>query len=341
MHRINISALPEIEQRSPTGKFHSFSRNISLALGGIANTGPQGGGHPFDLQLRRLPPRAAVCPYHLHLAQWEFFIVQRGEGSVRTPDGIFPVQAGDAFIHPPGVPHQLINTGAADLEVLIVTDQPPLDSCFYPDSNKRSLRPPGMVFRAAAAHYFDGEDELPPDAPAFPTSPSPAALAIAPFPRRRLNCDDVPWDSWRSPQGKYFGESKELSIALGSKRNTPTGLGGHPFEIELSKLPAGGVGCPFHSHAAEWELFFILRGDATVRAGSETHTLGPGDVALHPPGEPHQIRNASAAEELLFYIVADNAPVDVCYYPDSDKWGIRTLRKFFRASDTDYWDGEE
>lgn len=341
MHRINVSTLPEIEQRSPTGKFHSFSRNISLALGGIANTGPQGGGHPFDLQLRRLPPRAAVCPYHLHLAQWEFFIVQRGEGSVRTPDGIFPVKTGDAFIHPPGVPHQLTNTGAADLEVLIVTDQPPLDSCLYPDSNKRSLRPPGIVFRAVEAHYFDGEDELPPSPPAHQTSPSPSALTIAPFPQRRLNCDDVPWEAWRSPKGKYFGESKELSHALGAKRNTPTGLGGHPFEIELSKLPPGGTVCPFHSHAAEWELFFILRGTAAVRAGSETHTLGPGDVVLHPPGEPHQIRNASAAEDLLFYIVADNAPVDVCYYPDSDKWGIRTLRKIFRASDTDYWDGEE
>ena len=341
MHRINVSAIPEVEQRSPTGKFQSFSRNISLALGGIANTGTQAGGHPFDVQLRRLPPRAAVCPYHLHLAQWEFFIVRRGEGSVRTPDGIFPLKTGDAFIHPPGAPHQLTNTGSADLEVLIVTDQPPLDSCFYPDSNKRSLRPPGKVFRITEAHYFDGEDELPPDAPSYQTSPSPPALIFAPFPQRRLNIADVPWDVWQSPKKKYGGSSKELSIALGGKRDTPTGLGGHPFEIELGKVPPGGSPCPFHSHAGEWEMYYVLEGTATLRAGTATDTLGPNDVVIHPPGEPHQIRNASDTDDLLFYIIADNTPVEVCYYPDSNKWAVRPPKKFFRAQDVDHWDGEE
>ncbi len=341
MHRINLADIPEKEARSPTGKFHSFFRNVSLALGGLPNTGTWGGGHPYDLQIRRLPPGAAVCPYHLHLAQWELFVVQRGEAIVRTPDGNFPVRAGSVFVHPPGVPHQLTNTGRSDLEVLIVADQPPLDSCYYPDSNKRSLRPPGMFFRSTAAHYFDGEDTLPPDAPAHPTAPPPVMPPVAPFPQRCVHIDDIPWDAWESPKKKYAGRCKELSIALGAKRNTPTGLGGHPFEVELSQLAPGRTGCPFHSHAAEWELFLILSGTANVRAGSGTHLLGAGDVVLHPPGEPHQIANASERDDLLFYIVADNAPVEICHYPDSDKWGFRTPRKFFRARDVDYWDAEE
>ena len=75
MHRIRISDLPWVEQHSPTKKFHSFCRNLSLALGGVRNAGTWGGGHPFDLQIRRLPPGAAVCPFHSHLAQWEMFVV--------------------------------------------------------------------------------------------------------------------------------------------------------------------------------------------------------------------------------------------------------------------------
>ena len=75
MHRIRIADLPWVEQHSPTKKFHSFCRNLSLALGGVRNAGTWGGGHPFDLQIRRLPPGAAVCPFHSHLAQWEMFVV--------------------------------------------------------------------------------------------------------------------------------------------------------------------------------------------------------------------------------------------------------------------------
>jgi uncharacterized cupin superfamily protein len=340
MHLVNLDALPEIEQRSPSGKFHSFSRNVSLALGGIANTGTWGGGHPFDVQIRRIPPGAAVCTYHLHLAQWEYFVVRRGEATVRAPDGSFAASTGEVFFHPPGSPHQLINNGTTDLEVMIVTDQPPLDSCFYPDSDKRSLRPPGKFFRVTEVHYFDGEDELPPDVAPY-KAPSPALPSAAPFPKRKLKLDDLPWEAWESPGKKFRGESKEVSIALGAQRHTPVGLGGHPFDIELSRLLPGRTACPFHSHAAEWEMFIIVSGTATVRAGTATHTLRAGDVILHPPGEPHQITNASNTEDLLFYLIADNAPVEYCHYPDSQKWVFRTPRKSFRATDVDYWADEE
>ena len=120
-----------------------------------------------------------------------------------------------------------------------------------------------------------------------------------------------------------------------------TGLGGHPFDLELDRLAPGECPCPFHSHAAQWELYFILSGTATVRANAETQTLRAGDVVLHPPGEAHQITNASATDDLLFYLVADNPPADYWHYPDSGKWGLREPRKFFRIAELDYWDGEE
>ncbi len=340
MNHIRLSSIAEEESRSPTGKFHSFSRNVSLALGGIRNGGTWAGAHPFDVQLRRLPPGAAICPYHAHFAQWEFFFIQSGAGSARTPDGTFTVRAGDCFIHPPGAAHQLTNTGATDLEVIIIADNPPLDSCHYPDSDKYALRPPGIFFRAHETHYLDGEDTLPSDATPNRMGPAPAAAVLTPFAARKLHIDDLTWDAWHSPKRKFSGSFKELSIALGAKRNTPTGLGGHPFEVELGKIAPGGSPCPFHSHAAQWEFYLFLHGTARVRAGDETQLLSAGDAVIHPPGEAHAFSNAGDTD-LLYLSIADNPPADYWHYPDSNKWGLRSPRLFFRPEPIDYFDGEE
>lgn len=340
MKRIHLPSLPWEEQHSPARTFHSFVKNISVALGGIRNGGLWCGGHPFDVQVRRIPPGAAVCPFHLHLAQWELFIVQAGTGTVRAGSERHTVKPGDVFIHPPGEPHQLINTGAIDLEVLIVADNPELDAFFYPDSNKWGLRPPGRYFRMNETGYFDGEEAPIAGAPPYTPSGTPPAPPLSPFAQRKLHPDSLPWEPWGSPKKKFRGTSKELSIALGAKRNTPTGLGGHPFDLELTTFAPGESGCPFHSHAAQWELYLIVAGGGTVRAGSESHAVAAGDVILHPPGEAHQL-TASADAELVFYLVADNPPIDYWHYPDSDKWGLRAPRKFFRAQDADYYDGEE
>lgn len=341
MNHVHIPSIAWEEGRSPGGKFGSHGQNISVALGGIRNVGTWGGGHPFDVQIRRIAPSTAVCPFHLHLAQWELFVVQRGTASVRTAEGNFTVRTGEVFVHPPGSAHQLANPGPEELEVLVVADNPPLDAFFYPDSHKWGLRPPGKFFRMTEVDYFEGEDPAPSDAISFKPVPATPLPIAAPFAQRRIDPATLPWETWESPQRKFHGESKELSIALGAKRNTPTGLGGHPFDLELSRLQPGRCGCPFHRHAAEWEMFLVLSGTARVRTDNETKLLVAGDVVLHPPGEAHQIANASETDDLLFYVIASNAPVDYWEYPDSGKWGFRAPRKIFRPVDAGYWDGEE
>jgi uncharacterized cupin superfamily protein len=340
VNHVNLANVPWEELHSPAKKFHSFCRNVSLALGGVRNAGLWGGGHPFDLQIRRIPPGAAVCPFHSHLAQWELFVVRSGHGTVRAGAETHAVKPGDVFVHPPGEPHQLINTGTTDLEVFIVADHPQLDAFYYPDSNKWGLRPPGIYFRAEPAGYFDGEETTVPGAPPYQPSGSPAAPPLTPFATRKVHPDDLPWEPWESPKKKFRATSKELSLALGAKRNTPTGLGGHPFDLELGQLAPGECGCPFHSHAAQWELYVFLRGTATVRTPDGLTVVGADDVVLHPPGEAHQFTN-TGSDDVLYLLIADNPAVDYCYYPDSNKWGFRSPRKLFRATDTDYWDGEE
>ena len=156
----------------------------------------------------------------------------------------------------------------------------------------------------------------------------------------KVNVEDLAWTTWRSPKGKFSSCYKDISIALGAQANTPVGAGGHPFDLCLEKLDPGEISCPFHSHAAQWELFYIVRGSGTVRLEGETLAVRPGDTIMHPPGEEHQITNTSN-EELVYFIIADNPALDVCHYPDSDKWSVFPGKRFFRAADAEYWDGEE
>ena len=245
MNQIRIDDLPWEEIRSPGGKFHSFYRNVSVALGGVRNAGPWADGHPFDLQLRRIPPGASICPFHSHLAQWELFVVRAGTGTVRAGDGAYPVKAGDVFVHPPGEPHQLTNSSAADLEVFIVADNPPLDACHYPDSDKWALRPPGKSFRITEVDYLDGEEAPVAGAPAYRPSAAPAPPPATPFAQRKLRPDDLPWESWHSPKEKYPRQSSRTSRSRSATRYTTAGRGPATRLIStLSRLHPGQVGVP-------------------------------------------------------------------------------------------------
>ena len=66
-----------------------------------------------------------------------------------------------------------------------------------------------------------------------------------------------------------------------------------------------------------------------------------GDAFLFKPGEAHQIANRTD-DELVIVVVADNPLNESTHYPDSDKWIVRSPeRRVVRASDDDYFAGEE
>lgn len=360
MKPVNIRDVPEEEQVSPAGHFQSFYRNLSPALGGVLNAGPWGGGHPFDLQLRRVPPGKAVCPFHVHYAQWELFLVRAGRGLVRAGHERHAVQAGDVFLHPPGEAHQLLNPGDTDLEVLIITDNPLLDLCHYPDSDKWNLRPPAHIVRLTPAGYFDGE-EPPPSANVritnIPPAPPPGnpgadvritnigpartfpALAV-PFARRKVALAALPWEDWASPKGKFRASGKSVSVALGAKHRAPLTEGGHPFDLEFARVPPGATVCPFHAHALQWECYLFTGGRGEFRLGDARFAVGADDLVLARPGVPHTFTNTGAGD-LTYFLVTDDPPADYWHYPDSGKWGFSSPRQFFRPAEAGYFDGEE
>src|SRR5438128_2011990 len=138
--------------------FHKqFNLNV---LGLILAT--QAAAKLFDVEILRIPPGKVPYPYHSHSAQWEFYHVISGNGSVRHRDGTAPIEAVAAFVFKPGEPHQLINPDSGsgqDLLLYVVADNPFGESVHYPDSKKWGVRSPERrILRGEAPDYYDGEE---------------------------------------------------------------------------------------------------------------------------------------------------------------------------------------
>ena len=158
MLKINLKDIPETHFKSPKGKFEAFCRDITAAFDGPSeNQQPK---RPFELELVRLPPGASLCPYHVESAQWELYLVVSGRGTVRHVGGTMEVTAGDSFVFGPGEAHQHSNQSDEDFVYYVMADNPIGDSCFYPDSNKWSVRigEKSTILQHAEATYFDGEE---------------------------------------------------------------------------------------------------------------------------------------------------------------------------------------
>ncbi|HYY29330.1 MAG TPA: cupin domain-containing protein [Chthoniobacterales bacterium] len=159
MRKINTNQMEEISWISPKGKFQGFGKEVSEGLGRKPGSIDLRERHPFDVEILRIAPGQIPYPYHSHSAQWEFYHVISGTGTVRHAEGRTPIEPGDAFLFEPGQPHQLINDGTADLIVYVVADNPIGESNYYPDSGKWAVRSPERrVIRSEALDYFDGEE---------------------------------------------------------------------------------------------------------------------------------------------------------------------------------------
>ncbi len=114
-----------------------------------------------------LAPGKRGCPYHLHHAQEEMFIIVQGTGTLRVAGEMLPLKAGDVVFIPAGpeYPHQIINTSQAPLKFLSISTMETPEICEYPDSGKflaegsldRSASF-GVIQRSGAnVDYWDGE----------------------------------------------------------------------------------------------------------------------------------------------------------------------------------------
>ncbi len=126
-------------------------------------------------------------------------------------------------------------------------------------------------------------------------------------------------------------------------------LGAKDLGFSYDVVQPGKRSCPFHSHRGEEEMFFIVKGDGTLRYGGETRKVRAGDFICCPTGGPetaHQLINDSDAP-LAYISVSTMRAAEVCEYPDSGKVGafggvgsdrLRHMTQY--DHNVDYWQGE-
>jgi uncharacterized cupin superfamily protein len=159
MRKVNVRDIEEITWDSPKGRFKGAGKEISEALGRDPSSTDVMKRHPFDVEILRVEPGKMPYSYHMHSAQWEFYHVISGRGSMRHEGGKTPIEAGDAIIFAPGEAHQLINDGSEDLVVYVVADNPLGEFWYQPDSNKWGVSlPKRMRIRSEPLDFFDGEE---------------------------------------------------------------------------------------------------------------------------------------------------------------------------------------
>jgi uncharacterized cupin superfamily protein len=152
----DITAFDDVEENGIfTSKRALFSASI--------------GARQLGYNLTVLPPGKVQCPFHVHRAEEEMFLILDGEGELRFGAARYPLKKHDVIACPTGGPelaHQIINTGSVDLRYLALSTLAEVEVCEYPDSGKVSVlaeRPgqPGLrkVFRAGeTVDYYDGEE---------------------------------------------------------------------------------------------------------------------------------------------------------------------------------------
>jgi uncharacterized cupin superfamily protein len=128
-----------------------------------------------------------------------------------------------------------------------------------------------------------------------------------------------------------------------------SGTAARKLGASIDILAPGKMGCPYHLHHAQEEMFIVLEGHGTLRVAGQRLPLKPGDVVFIPAGPeyPHHIVNTSDAP-LKFLSISTSEWPEICEYPDSGKYladvkrgDVRIFDAIQRTSNSvDYWDGE-
>ena len=62
-----------------------------------------------------------------------------------------------------------------------------------------------------------------------------------------------------------------------------------------------------HSHPESDKIYFVLRGKGTFHIAGQEEELGPDEIVVARPGEPHGVRNA-ASEDLVLLVFMTPRP---------------------------------
>ena len=85
----------------------------------------------------------------------------------------------------------------------------------------------------------------------------------------------------------------------------------------------------------------VLSGSGKFRdENNEIHAIAPGDHFQFATGQAHQVLN-DGDSDLVFYVIANNTPVEICRYPDTGKTLILPDRELGYMQEAGYYAKEE
>jgi uncharacterized cupin superfamily protein len=122
------------------------------------------GGDELGCSRYELPAGGRSWPYHYHTGNEEALFVTDGSGTLRTPDGEVPLEAGDYVTLPAGPEsaHRVVNDGDEPLSYLAFSTMADPDVTVYPDSGKVGVfagsPPGGDGERDVEGYYRVGDD---------------------------------------------------------------------------------------------------------------------------------------------------------------------------------------
>ncbi len=145
------------------------------------------------------------------------------------------------------------------------------------------------------------------------------------------NVDDIKEQTWG--EGGLGHAYKALTPSMRPSGGT---LG-----ASYNRLAPGKAAAPFHWHALEDEVFFILEGRGVLRYGDTVSPLRKGDCVSCPAGTKvaHQIANPHDVD-LVYLAIGPHHPHEVCGYPDTGKINVRTVDSVGRLAAGAYFAGE-
>jgi uncharacterized cupin superfamily protein len=117
----------------------------------------------LNFDLRQLNPGQYSAPYHFHRYAEELFMIITGSATLRTPDELTVVKAGDLIFFEKGETgaHQLYNHTGETCIYLDIRTYIGFDIVEYPDSEKILIAPSMEIFaKNTQVNYFEGERNI-------------------------------------------------------------------------------------------------------------------------------------------------------------------------------------
>jgi uncharacterized cupin superfamily protein len=152
----------------------------------------------------------------------------------------------------------------------------------------------------------------------------------------KINLDELPrWKTRKGP-GRHQRRQAEVGLLIGARK-----LGYQVFEIA-----PGNFATAMHAHSEEEELYVVFRGSGTIRFFFGEYPIREGDMIALPVGKrgTHRVHNTGSTN-LVMLALANTAPDDSVYYPDSDKLLVarHVMRRMVSGNkgvDLGPWEGE-